>query len=174
MANQKKIGTKKSAKQGLKASAAKGVSKKLLKPVAAKKTAKPSVKKKLLTKSSPKEKAAKKAKRKPETLMCFLTTACVKYYSLPDNGYELKTLRNYRDTYLASTNAGKKLIQDYYLVSPQIVQHIEKDQEKKLVYNYIYTEVKSACSQIEDGNLLSAKKIYTAMVRTLIKKYSLG
>lgn len=106
--------------------------------------------------------------------MCFLTTACVKYYSLPDNGYELKTLRNYRDTYLASTNAGKKLIQDYYLVSPQIVQHIEKDQEKKLVYNYIYTEVKSACSQIEDGNLLSAKKIYTAMVRTLIKKYSLG
>jgi len=122
--------------------------------------------------SGAKKKPAKKAKRKPETLMCFLTTACVNYYALPDDGYELNTLRHYRDTYLASTENGRKLIQNYYQVSPGLVTEIEKDKNKKSVYAYIYSEVKSSCAAIEQKQFELAKKLYKRMVKTLQKKYS--
>src|SRR5687768_5926093 len=62
----------------------------------------------------------KPSKKKKDTLMCFLTTACMSYYSLPDDTYEPTTLRNYRDTYLASSPEGRELISQYYAVSPQI------------------------------------------------------
>lgn len=139
-------------------------------------TSKKTSPKKLPVKKEPvKKKAAKKTKkRKPETLMCFLTTACVDYYGLPDQGYELTTLRNFRDTYLASTLGGKELIREYYTVSPQIVKLVNKDKEKRSIYTYIYSEVKNACAKIEAQHLLSAKRIYTTMVKTLMKRYSLS
>jgi len=147
------------------------------KPISKKSAAKKNVKgtkKSKPTKAAPKKKAAKKGKRKPETLMCFLTTACVNYYSLADDGYELTTLRNYRDTYLAASPGGKKLIQEYYEVSPEIVKRVNKDKEKRLVYEYIYTEIKSACSEIEKQNLLLAKTVYTNLVKTLMERYNLN
>jgi hypothetical protein len=119
-------------------------------------------------KLKPKKPAGKK------DLMCFLTTACVNYYSLPDNGYELTTLRNYRDTYLSSSNGGKKLIQEYYRVSPEIVKLADNDTNKEKVYEYIYSEIQSACVEIEKQNYLSAKKVYVNLVKTLMKKYDLG
>lgn len=140
------------------------------KPVAKKKA--PIVKpaKKTAKKSRP---VRKKTKRKPETLMCFLTTACVQYYGLPDNGYELNTLRHYRDTYLASSTSGKKLIKNYYAISPQIVSKIEGDKNKKPVYAYIYSQVKSSCEAIELKKFERARKLYTRMVKTLQEKYLL-
>ncbi|WP_317898865.1 CFI-box-CTERM domain-containing protein [Aurantibacillus circumpalustris] len=125
-------------------------------------------------KQSAKKTKSKTTRRKPETLMCFLTTACVDYYSLSDNGYELNTLRNYRDTYLASTTEGKKLIQDYYRVSPEIVERINSDKKKNTVYEYIYAQVKISCSAIEDQKFLLAKRTYTNMVKTLMNKYDLN
>lgn len=124
--------------------------------------------KKSLKKVSP---VKKKTKRKPETLMCFLTTACVHYYNLPDNGYELTTLRRYRDTYLAASDEGKNLIKEYYKISPGIVSQVEKDQNKKSVYAYIYSEVKLSCAAIEKNKLAYAKRIYTRMVKSLQEKY---
>ena len=115
----------------------------------------------------------KPAKKKGETLECFLTTACVNYYNLPDQGYELNTLRNYRDSYLASTSAGNKLIQEYYTVSPKIVTLVNKDLEKKTVYEFIYSKVQRACADIEKKNFLSAKKVYTGLVRSLMRRYDL-
>jgi hypothetical protein len=138
--------------------------------VAAKKLVKAT--KKTVKKS--KKTAAKKAKKKGETLMCFLTTACVNYYSLPDDGNELSTLRHYRDNYLASSKGGKRLIEQYYHVSPKIVALVEKDRERKSVYEYIYSEIKMACAEIENKNLLSAKKVYVGMVTSLMKRYGLG
>lgn len=132
--------------------------------------------KKLAIKKSVKKvpQVKKKTKRKSETLMCFLTTACVHYYNLPDDGYALNTLRHYRDTYLASSAAGKKLITTYYKISPQIVSFIEKDKNKKSVYAYIYSEVISSCAAIELKNFELARQVYTRMVKTLQKKYLLN
>lgn len=130
--------------------------------------------KKAPTKKPAVKKTKKPEKRKPETLMCFLTTACVNYYSLPDDGYELTTLRNYRDTFLAKSKGGEKIISDYYRVSPEIVKRVNKDQNKKTVYAYIYSQVREACNEIENHNSLSAKKIYTNLVKTLMKKYQVN
>lgn len=130
-------------------------------------------------KSLPEKKSAKKTKgkqnrRKPETLMCFLTTACVDHYSLPDNGYELTTLRNYRDNYLAANKGGKKLIEDYYRLSPKIVTLVNRDKQKDLIYEYIYKQVQASCLAIESRKFILARKIYTKMVTTLVEKYQVS
>lgn len=149
-----------------------GSSKKVT-PAKSKKTLKKTAAK--VIKTSAKKKALKKkpTKKKGETLECFLTTACVNYYNLPDQGYELSTLRNYRDTYLASSSAGNKLIQEYYTVSPKIVALVNEDPEKKTVYEFIYSKVQKACAEIEMKKFLSAKKVYVGLVRSLMKRYNM-
>lgn len=138
-------------------------------------TKKPLAKKAPVKKQAPLKKpsAKGKGKRKPETLMCFLTTACVHHYGLPDNGYELNTLRSYRDKQLAITKGGKELIRYYYQVSPQIVRHIEEDKDKTYVYEYIYSVVLAACKSIEKQNWNSARAIYTQMVQRLMQRYNI-
>lgn len=150
------------AKAVKKTSAKKSVAKKVSKP-AAKKTAKKA------TKTTVKKKSTKKKK---EDLMCFLTSACVNFYGLKDNGYELNTLRNYRDSYLAHSKEGKELIQTYYKVSPALVDLINKDKARSERYTYIYTQVQGACAAIEKKHFLKAKTIYKDMVNTLIENYS--
>lgn len=133
-------------------------------------------------KAAPKTKAAnnkkkpvkKSPKKKGETLECFLTTACVNYYNLPDNGYELNTLRKYRDTYLAASSGGKNLIQQYYRISPEIVTLVNKDTEKKTVYAFIHEKVLAACSEIEKKNYELAKTIYVNLVKSLMHRYNLN
>jgi len=164
MAKEKNKGKKRTVATAKKIPA-KGIKKpaksKTVKP--AKKTAKPS------------KKAApdRKPKKKGDTLMCFLTTACVNYYSLPDNGYELNTLRNYRDSYLAASTEGKNLIDHYYKISPEIVKRVDEDKNKKRVYAYIYSVIKTACAEIENKDLAGAKKTYSGMVNRLKKRYHL-
>lgn len=51
---------------------------------------------------------------------CFIATAA---YGSPDNSYVL-TLRQFRDTYLKSSSLGRKLISNYYLLSPPLAQLI--------------------------------------------------
>lgn len=133
-------------------------------------------------KASPKKKATKtvgaksktKTKRKGETLECFLTTACVQYYALPDNGYELTTLRHFRDNYLAESAGGKELIQEYYQVSPKIVTRVNQDVNKNTIYTFIYSKVLEACSAIEEKKLRSAKDVYVGLVRSLMKRYGMS
>jgi hypothetical protein len=120
----------------------------------------------------PTEKKSQKKKKDP--LMCFLTTACVKYYSLPDNAYELTTLRKYRDDYLTSSAGGKKLISEYYRISPKLVELANADNERKNVYEFIYSRIREACSEIEKQNYASAKKIYVDLVGNLMKKYQVN
>jgi hypothetical protein len=133
---------------------------------ASKKVAKKAVKKSLSKKISP--------KKKKEDLNCFLTSACVDFYGLKDTGYELNTLRNFRDSYLAHNKEGRELIQTYYQVSPALVDLINKDKARLERYAYIYSNVKEACVAIEKRHFLKAKTIYTDMVNALIKNYSNG
>lgn len=126
------------------------------------------------TKNLKKKPLKKPGKKKGETLECFLTTACVNYYALPDDGYELNTLRTYRDTYLAASSGGKNLIKEYYRVSPEIVSLVNKDSEKKTVYAFIYEKVLAACSEIEKKNYPLAKTIYVSLVKSLMQRYSVS
>lgn len=115
-----------------------------------------------------------KKRRKPETLMCFLTTACVRYYNLQDDGYELNTLRHYRDNYLKSTVSGKKLVDEYYKVSPEIINRVECDENKSEVYAFIYNCVLKSCEQIDQRKYPAARITYKNMVENLLTRYNLS
>jgi hypothetical protein len=57
---------------------------------------------------------------------CYLTTAAVGVVGLPDDCWELATLRAFRDEVLAKTNQGRALIADYYALAPCIVAAIDR------------------------------------------------
>ena len=61
---------------------------------------------------------------------CFITTACVKHYNLDDNCYQLRTLRNFRDTYLLKSLKNKQLVEEYYSIAPRLVRQLKTDKNK--------------------------------------------
>lgn len=121
----------------------------------------------------PVKKKAAKRKSKGVDLECFLTTACVHYFHLPDNAYELETLRNYRDTYLLAQKDGRDLVKEYYRIAPALVIKIENDTERATIYAFIYSEIKKACSEIQNQAYEVAKCTYKKLVETLQKRYTL-
>lgn len=153
--------------------AKKTVKSKAVKKSPAKKTNQATVKKSA-KKSAKKPVKKASSKKKKDDLMCFLTSACVNFYGLKDNGYELNTLRQYRDSYLTRSKEGRELIQTYYQVSPVLVELINKDEARSDRYTYIYSQVQGACAAIEKKHFLKAKTIYKDMVNTLIENYSHG
>ena len=56
---------------------------------------------------------------------CYITTAVCETFGKPDDCYELRLLRTYRDGYLAGTPGGEEMIRKYYDVAPSIVKHIQ-------------------------------------------------
>jgi len=107
-----------------------------------------------------------------DTSGCFLTSACVETKGLPDDCYELTTLRKFRDEYLAKLECGKCEIAHYYHVAPTIVERIKISKESAKVFDQIYDELVSPCvTMIEEGNLSGAHELYRAKVRELQAQY---
>ena len=77
-------------------------------------------KKEALAKSFEDDKCAPPAKG------CFLTTACCEVLGLPDDCFELRTLRRYRDESLAAMPGGNAAIAAYYLVAPSILDRLSR------------------------------------------------
>jgi hypothetical protein len=133
-----------------------------------------------VTKKAPKKKVAKKktgsnpkASKGKKDLMCFLTSACVDFYGLQDNSYELNTLRAFRDDYMSGSETGKHLVEEYYSVAPLIVTKIDNDPNAHLQYRYIYRQVIKACCFIDANKNQAAAAVYVAMVNKLRGRYSL-
>jgi hypothetical protein len=141
------------------------------KPLAkAGKKAAPKTSKKVSAKGS-KKTSKKKAKGKKE-LMCFLTTACVRYFGLPDNCEQLTILRNYRDTYLGASDEGRELVEEYYRIAPVLVRKINKDSKRAGIYTYIYDVIRRSCDFIGLNDYQGAEKAYRAMVHNLSARYN--
>lgn len=103
---------------------------------------------------------------------CFLTSACVEARGLPDDCYELTTLRKFRDEYLAKQERGKCEIAHYYHVAPAIVEKIKADDNATVVFEQIYNELVLPCVQmVESSNLTGAHIFYRNYVVSLEKKY---
>ena len=77
-----------------------------------------------------------------------MTSACIESKRLPDDCYELTTLRNFRDTWLSSTEEGKAIIKQYYAIAPSIVTAINKSDNNKAVYDSIYNEMVIPCVKL--------------------------
>ena len=102
---------------------------------------------------------------------CFLTSACVEAKGLPDDCYELATLRKFRDEYLAKQECGKCEIAHYYRVAPIIVEEIKKSSNAMAIFEKIYAELVIPCVKlIEDGDYVGAHNKYREYVTMLERR----
>src|SRR5436190_8142871 len=94
-------------------------------------------------------KAVINPRNKGEEDNCFITTACVRHYNLPDNCYQLQTLRFFRDNYLKNQKGGNDLINLYYSLAPSIVQFLNEQTDKENLFKKIFQQINTACALIE-------------------------
>ena len=68
----------------------------------------------------------------PTDTQCYLTSACMSHYltNFDDNCYELTVLRWFRDNFVS-----KEDIKHYYKTAPMIVEAIEQEQNKDIIYH---------------------------------------
>lgn len=105
---------------------------------------------------------------------CFITTACVKYYHLDDNCYQLETLRNFRDSYLLKSERGKKEVAKYYSVAPGLVLRLKKDTHHKRIYEHLFSQINEACQAIESREFQKAEQIYKKAVLGLFVHFKIA
>ncbi len=107
-----------------------------------------------------------------KTKLCYITTAVCESLGKPDDCYELRLLRQYRDEYLTGQTDGKQLIDLYYDIAPTIVNRINKQEAAPDIYRDIYEKYLSQCIHtIEQHKDEECKEIYVSMMQDLQKKY---
>ncbi len=98
---------------------------------------------------------------KSENSGCYLTSACVQVRGLPDNCYELQTLRRFRDLYMMNSIEGRKEVEKYYDLAPKIVDKINRTNEADCIYERIYENLIIPCVKlIECGDNEACFKLY--------------
>lgn len=103
---------------------------------------------------------------------CYLTSACVWAKGLPDNCYELETLRAYRDNWLAKTEAGAQVIEKYYEIAPRIVSAINDSDRRREIYDTIYEKMVCPCVKfIEEKQMESALALYQSWTLRLQQEF---
>lgn len=83
---------------------------------------------------------------------CFLTTACCDYKGLPDDCYELETMRKLRDKYISKQSYGKKLINDYYAEAPAIVKKINASENREEILEEMYAKITNIAKMVDAEN----------------------
>lgn len=103
---------------------------------------------------------------------CYLTSACVYAKGLPDDCYELETLRKFRDEYMRSSCQGNEDIKHYYMTAPLIVDRINASNEAATEWKRIYEELVTPCIHlIEKGRTQEAYDKYKEYALKLESKY---
>lgn len=103
---------------------------------------------------------------------CYLTSACVYAKGLPDDCYELETLRRFRDEYMMVIPQGQEDVQWYYAVAPLIVERINSKEDAIRKWNAIYEDLIVPCLElIEERRFAEAYAKYKAYALHLAHKY---
>lgn len=105
------------------------------------------------------------------TRRCFITTACIKAKGLPDNCEELMILRQFRDNYMTKNKNGSEMIEDYYIIAPQIVNHIAALPDGQKIFCELYDEVVKSVNLVKQGRNKEAMQNYVSVVRGLKNQY---
>lgn len=99
---------------------------------------------------------------------CFLTSACVAFKGLDDDGYALNTLRHFRDDYMSRSFEGRQLIDEYNQIAPELIRKINQQTNAAEFWDHIYEVlVKPSISKIEKGQEAEAMGYYAGYVREL-------
>lgn len=103
---------------------------------------------------------------------CYLTSACIAAKGLPDDCYELQTLRHFRDTYLESKENGASDIEHYYRVAPRIVYEISSQVNPQVIFSELYEKLVLPCvTLIEQAKLEDAYLLYKRIAVELEQEY---
>jgi hypothetical protein len=96
---------------------------------------------------------------------CYVTTAVCETLGLPDDCHTLRTLRQFRDTYLLRTNVGRAFVEEYYATAPALVSKLRARSDAKEYTANLYTRfILPALLAIEHGAKSRAFKIYREMI----------
>lgn len=103
---------------------------------------------------------------------CYLTSACVHAKNLPDDCYELETLRRFRDGYLFNQPHGADDVAEYYRVAPLIVDAISHEKNSMEKWDDLYARLVSPCVRlIDNGQYREAYDLYKDISLGLQKEY---
>ena len=102
---------------------------------------------------------------------CYLTTACTEAMQLPDNCYELQTLRKFRDEYLPQRHGGRKMIEEYYETAPEIVDAINASGKGNEIFKGLYSEITEIVSLIDNRKSEEAVLAYRNLTLSLEMQY---
>ncbi len=96
---------------------------------------------------------------------CYITTAICEASGKPDDCYELTTLRNFRDNWLAKQPDGLALISEYYKNAPKIVDAINALKNRNSIYAFLNKSFLKKClAFIKNNQMMDCKKCYMDMV----------
>ena len=101
---------------------------------------------------------------------CYLTTACMRHLKdkFDDNCEELTILRWFRDKFVSEED-----IKHYYETAPIIVESIDRLEDNKKIYEYIYNNVVDACvTAIKAKDYDFAYNRYKSSILALEEKYA--
>ncbi|MFB9151278.1 CFI-box-CTERM domain-containing protein [Roseovarius ramblicola] len=102
---------------------------------------------------------------------CFLTTATAGAVGLPDDCWELSTLRAFRDGWLARHPGGAALTAHYYRLAPMMVHRIERRADARAVWLRAWAfGVLPAALAARLGLNRLALRAYRRLVRSLARK----
>ena len=103
---------------------------------------------------------------------CYLTSACVEAKGLPDDCYELTTLRRFRDEWLSSQPYGAEDIAEYYRTAPTIVTAIRERPDYKQIFDLIFSNLVTICITFIEQNMPDqAYQHYKTFTHQLQKQY---
>lgn len=103
---------------------------------------------------------------------CFLTTACCEVLGLPDDCFELRTLRRYRDEALPAMPGGNAAIAAYYRVAPTILDRLpSEDRPARLLSVYARFILPSAMAARLGFDAL-AYRLYARMMDELARDFA--
>jgi hypothetical protein len=99
---------------------------------------------------------------------CFITSAVCDSLNKPEDCYELKRFREFRDQYMMKSETGQKLVEEYYLTAPRIVTYLNMQTDSEERYRRIWSNFLQPClMDIESGHKKRCRNRYVRMVREL-------
>lgn len=105
---------------------------------------------------------------------CFLTTACCELIGLPDDCFELRTLRRFRDRVLAVAPQGAGEIAFYYEAAPLILEGMKAAGDERRLLGYYATHILPCALMARAGLVRPTYWLYRDLMRRLCRSYGRG
>lgn len=100
---------------------------------------------------------------------CFLTTAACEHRGLPDDCFELSTMRGFRDRVLLKTTAGQTMVQHYYDTAPLLVPLMQD----RPTADWVWSQIQKTVEHISEQRNEAAIACYRDLVDCLTRRAGL-